>query len=99
MLHFCAWLQNNSLLVAINSSIVLSAMMEVAHYAGFFLLVGTIAIVICVFLAWQHAGRMSAHSERSFSRGCGWDWHPLSFLDSLCFPGTLPTSTWLPFSA
>ena len=45
MLHFCAWLQNNSLLVAINSSIVLSAMMEVAHYAGFFLLVGTIAIV------------------------------------------------------
>ena len=45
MLHFCAWLQNNSLLVAINSSIVLSAIMEVAHYAGFFLLVGTIAIV------------------------------------------------------
>ena len=45
MLHFCAWLQNNSVLVAINSSIVLSAIMEVAHYAGFFLLVGTIAIV------------------------------------------------------
>jgi hypothetical protein len=45
MLHLCAWLQNNSLLVAINNSIVLSAMMEVAHYAGFFLLVGTIAIV------------------------------------------------------
>ena len=45
MLHFFAWLQNNSLLVAFNSSIVLSAMMEVAHYAGFFLLVGTIAIV------------------------------------------------------
>lgn len=45
MLHFCAWLQNNSLLVAINNSIVLSAMMEVAHYAGFFLLVGSIAIV------------------------------------------------------
>jgi|SRR5690348_14357078 len=45
MLHFCAWLQNNSLLVAINSSTVLSALMEVAHYAGFFLLVGTIAIV------------------------------------------------------
>ena len=45
MLHFCAWLQNNSLLIAINSSIVLSAIMEVAHYAGFFLLVGTIAIV------------------------------------------------------
>lgn len=45
MMHFCAWLQNNSLLVAINSSTVLSAMMEVAHYAGFFLLVGTIAIV------------------------------------------------------
>ncbi|HET7842319.1 MAG TPA: hypothetical protein VFM21_11965 [Terriglobia bacterium] len=45
MLHFCAWLQNNSLLVAINNSIVLSAIMEVAHYAGFFLLVGTIAIV------------------------------------------------------
>lgn len=45
MLHFCAWLQNNSLLVAINSSVILSAIMEVAHYAGFFLLVGTIAIV------------------------------------------------------
>ena len=45
LLHLCAWLQNNSLIVAINNSVVLSAMTEIAHYAGFFLLVGTIAIV------------------------------------------------------
>ena len=45
LLHICAWLQNNSLIIAINSSVVLSALTEIAHYAGFFLLVGTIAIV------------------------------------------------------
>lgn len=45
LLHFCEWLEHNSWIVAINSSVVLSAILEVAHYAGFFLLVGSIAIV------------------------------------------------------
>lgn len=45
LLHLCEWLENNSWIVAINSSVVLSAILEVAHYAGFFVLVGSIAIV------------------------------------------------------
>src|SRR5579863_591666 len=45
MLHFCAWLQNSSLIVWINSSTILSAITEIAHYGGFFLLVGTMTIV------------------------------------------------------
>jgi hypothetical protein len=45
LLHLGEWLEHNSWIVAINSSVVLSAILEVAHYAGFFLLVGSIAIV------------------------------------------------------
>lgn len=43
--HLCEWLEHNSWIIAINSSVVLSAILEVAHYGGFFLLVGSIAIV------------------------------------------------------
>lgn len=45
LLHLSEWLEHNSWIVAINSSVVLSAILEVAHYGGFFLLVGSIAIV------------------------------------------------------
>jgi Family of unknown function (DUF6644) len=45
LLHFCEWLEHLPFIVAISSSVVLSAIVEVAHYAGFFLLVGSIAIV------------------------------------------------------
>lgn len=45
MQHFYEALLHNPFLFYINSSIVLSAVMEVAHYAGFMLLVGSIAIV------------------------------------------------------
>ena len=45
LLHLGEWLEHNSWIVAINSSVVLSTILEVAHYAGFFLLVGSIAIV------------------------------------------------------
>lgn len=45
LLHLGEWLEHNSWIVAINSSVVLSAILEVAHYGGFFLLVGSIAIV------------------------------------------------------
>jgi hypothetical protein len=43
--HFYQALVHNPFLFYINSSTVLSAMMEVAHYAGFMLLVGSIAII------------------------------------------------------
>ena len=44
-LHFCAWLQQNSFVLWVDNSVVLSALLEICHYTGFFLLVGTIAIV------------------------------------------------------
>jgi len=45
LLHLCEWLEHLPWVVAISSSVVLSAIVEVAHYAGFFLLVGSIAIL------------------------------------------------------
>jgi uncharacterized membrane protein len=44
-LHFCAWLQQNSIILALDNSVWFSALLEICHYTGFFLLVGTIAIV------------------------------------------------------
>lgn len=45
LLRLCFWLQHNSWLLAVNSSVPISAALEAAHYAGFFLLVGSTAIV------------------------------------------------------
>jgi hypothetical protein len=45
LLHLCQWLENNSWIVAINSSVVWSTVIAVAHYVGFFMLVGSIAVV------------------------------------------------------
>lgn len=44
-LHFCTWLQHNSIILALDNSVVLYALLAILHYTGFFLLVGTIAIV------------------------------------------------------
>ena len=45
MLHFCEWLEKNPWIVALNSSIMMSLVLEIAHYSGFFLLVGTTVFV------------------------------------------------------
>ena len=45
LLHLCEWLEQVSWIVAINSSVVLATIVEFAHYTGFFLLVGSIAIL------------------------------------------------------
>ena len=45
MLHFCEWLAKNPWIVAIDSSVVISLILEILHYSGFFLLVGATAIV------------------------------------------------------
>jgi hypothetical protein len=45
MLHFCEWLEKNPWIVAIDSSVVISLILEILHYSGFFLLVGSTAIV------------------------------------------------------
>jgi hypothetical protein len=42
---FCRWLQQNSWVTAVNGSNYGAAIVEVTHYIGFFLLVGSIAIV------------------------------------------------------
>jgi hypothetical protein len=45
MLPFCEWLQKNPWIVAIDSSVVVSLILEILHYSGFFLLVGSTAVV------------------------------------------------------
>jgi uncharacterized membrane protein SirB2 len=45
MLHFCQWLEHNSFIMWLDSNVVLSLVLEIMHYSGFFLLVGTTAIV------------------------------------------------------
>lgn len=45
MMHLCEALQNSSWIVAMNSSVVITSIFEVCHYAGFFLVVGSIALV------------------------------------------------------
>ena len=45
MLHFCKWLEQNSFILWLDSNVVLSLVLEILHYSGFFLLVGTTAIV------------------------------------------------------
>jgi hypothetical protein len=45
MLQFCQWLQHNSWIMWVDSSVPLSLMMEIMHYAGFFLLVGPTVVL------------------------------------------------------
>jgi len=45
MVQFCEWLEHNSWIVWIDSSIPLSLLFEIMHYSGFFLLVGPTVIV------------------------------------------------------
>lgn len=45
MQHFCQALQYNSWIIFLNSSIFISSIFEVCHYVGFFLVVGSIALV------------------------------------------------------
>ncbi len=45
MQHFCVALQHNSWMIAMNSSIAITSFFEICHYGGFFLLVGSIALV------------------------------------------------------
>ncbi len=45
MIHFCRWLEQNSFIMWIDTNVILSLALEIMHYSGFFLLVGTTAIV------------------------------------------------------
>jgi uncharacterized membrane protein SirB2 len=45
MIHFCRWLQQNPFILWIDTNVILSLALEIMHYSGFFLLVGTTAIV------------------------------------------------------
>jgi hypothetical protein len=74
--HFCEALQHNSWIVALDSSIAISSFFEVCHYAGFFLLVGSIALIDLRVLG--IAGRRqtaTAMSEQLFP----WMWTGLAF--------------------
>jgi hypothetical protein len=45
LLRFCQWLEHVSWITAISNSVISSVLVELAHYFGFFLLVGAIATV------------------------------------------------------
>jgi hypothetical protein len=45
MLQFCHWLERNSWIVWMDTSIVMSSICEIMHYSGFFLVVGSTVIV------------------------------------------------------
>ncbi|HKV06148.1 MAG TPA: DUF6644 family protein [Candidatus Acidoferrales bacterium] len=45
MLQFCEWLEHNPWILAMDSSVVFSVILEISHYVGFFLLVGTTVVV------------------------------------------------------
>ena len=45
LIHFCALLEHNSIIVALSDSVVFYELLELLHFTGFFLLVGTIAIL------------------------------------------------------
>ena len=76
MLHICQALQQNSWIIALNSSVIITAIFELCHYAGFFLLVGSIALVDLRVLG--VAGRSqtaTAMAEQLFP----WMWTGLAF--------------------
>jgi hypothetical protein len=45
MLQFCHWLERNSWIVWMDTSIVMSSICEILHYSGFFLVVGSTVMV------------------------------------------------------
>jgi uncharacterized membrane protein SirB2 len=45
MLHFCRWLEQSSVITWVDANVVLSLALEILHYSGFFLVVGTTVIV------------------------------------------------------
>jgi hypothetical protein len=59
MQHFCEALQQNSWIIALNSSIVISSLFELCHYAGFFLVVGATAMSEQLF-PWMWTGLIFA---------------------------------------
>jgi uncharacterized membrane protein len=45
LLHLCRWMQDNSLIVALNSTAWAAAVLEIVHYFSMFMLVGSMLIV------------------------------------------------------
>jgi uncharacterized membrane protein len=45
LLHLCRWMQDNSLIVALNGTAWTAAVLEIVHYFSMFILVGSMLIV------------------------------------------------------
>jgi hypothetical protein len=76
MLHFVAALQHNSWFIAMNSSVAITSFFEVCHYAGFFLLVGSMALIDLRVLGIAGRGQTAtAMAEQLFP----WMWTGLIF--------------------
>lgn len=75
LLHLCRWLQDNSLIEAINGTAWMAASVEILHYFSMFILVGSMVIVdlrvLGLVARWQNAAQIA---ERLFP----WIWISLA---------------------
>jgi hypothetical protein len=60
LLGFCEWLQHSSWVAAIEGSVAASVLVELGHYFGFFLIVGSIVVVDLRILGLAGRGQNAA---------------------------------------
>jgi uncharacterized membrane protein len=91
LLHFCRWLQENSLIALINGTAWTAATMEIVHYFSMFILVGSMVIVDLRILGL--VGRR-LHATQLADWLLPWMWISLAFnflSGFLMFAGSAPS--------
>jgi hypothetical protein len=76
LLHLCRWMQDNSLVVALNGTAWTAAALEIAHYFSMFILVGSMLIVDLRVLGLVGRG---LDAKRLADRLFPWIWISLAF--------------------
>src|ERR1700684_3104362 len=75
LLYLCRWIQDNSFIVAINSTASTAAILEVVHYFSMFILVGSMVIVDLRVLGLVGRGQ---HATQFADRLFPWIWGSLA---------------------
>jgi uncharacterized membrane protein len=91
LLHFCRWLQENSLIALINGTAWTAATLEIVHYFSMFILVGSMVIVDLRILGL--VGRR-LHATQLADWLLPWMWISLAFnflSGFLMFAGSAPS--------
>jgi uncharacterized membrane protein len=91
LLHFCRWLQDNSLIALINGTAWTAAALEIVHYFSMFILVGSMVIVDLRILGL--VGRQQDATQLA-DRLFPWIWASLAlnFLSGFCMFGGSATA-------